>query len=74
MRPRRQLVRYLLFEGELNGGGSEHDMGSCLWCQYLDHPPFYAHRYPLVAGVNVCTFWRTLLAGDYADGLHSPQG
>src|ERR1017187_1151346 len=30
MRPRRQLVRYLLFEAELNGGGSEHDMGGCL--------------------------------------------
>ena len=69
-----ELARELLVEGELNGGGSEHDMGSCLASISRSPPPFYVHRYPLVAAVNVCTFWRTLLAGDSADGLHSPQG
>ena len=74
MRHGSQLARELLVGGELNGGGSEDDMGSCLGSISRSPPPFYVHRYPAVAAVNVCTFWRTLLAGDSADGLHSPQG
>jgi hypothetical protein len=64
--------------GRFNGWGAEQPApprrSPHLIAYALMWPPGNPGRvqYPLVAAVNVCTFWPTLLAGDSADGLYSP--